>query len=57
MYFTYFHSIVKYGIILGGSSPQNKITLQKRNVRITVGVKSEFMQKSIHEIRDFTSSM
>jgi hypothetical protein len=40
--FAYFHSIMKYGIIFWGNSPNSKMifTLQKRNVRIIVGVKS-----------------
>jgi hypothetical protein len=41
IYFAYFYSIMKYGIILGGNSPNNKIifTLQKNTVRIIAGVK------------------
>jgi hypothetical protein len=42
IYFTYFHSIIKYGIIFGGNSPNSKMvfTLQNRTVRIIAGVKS-----------------
>ena len=38
-YFAYFHSIVSYGIILGGNSSYSKklFTLQKRIIRIMVG--------------------
>jgi len=40
IYFAYFHSIMKYGIIFWGNSPNSKIfTLQKRTVRIIAGVK------------------
>jgi hypothetical protein len=40
--FAYFHSIMKYGIIFGGNSPNSKmmLTLQKRTVTIIAGVKS-----------------
>jgi hypothetical protein len=39
IYFAYFHSIVSYGIILGGNSSHSKkiFTLQKRIIRIMVG--------------------
>jgi hypothetical protein len=42
IYFTYFHSIMKYGIIFWGNSPNSKmiISLWKRTGRIVVGVKS-----------------
>jgi hypothetical protein len=42
IYFACYHSIMKYGIILGGNSPNSKLifTLQKRTVRIIAGVKS-----------------
>jgi hypothetical protein len=42
IYFAYFHSLMKYEIILGGNSPDSKkvFTLQKKIVRIMVGVKS-----------------
>jgi hypothetical protein len=42
IYFAYFHSIMKYGIIFWCNSPNSKMifTLQKRTVRIIVGVKS-----------------
>jgi hypothetical protein len=41
IYFAYFHSIMKYGIIFWGNSSNSKIifTLQKRTVRIIAGVK------------------
>jgi hypothetical protein len=41
IYFDYFHSLVKYGIIWGGNSPHSKkvITLQKKTIRIMVGIK------------------
>jgi hypothetical protein len=41
IYFAYFHSLMKYGIILGGNLSDSKkiFTLQKKIVRITVGVK------------------
>jgi hypothetical protein len=40
--FAYFYSIMKYGLILWGNSPNSKMifTLQKRTVRIIAGVKS-----------------
>jgi IS1 family transposase len=42
IYFVYFHSIMKYGIIFRGNSPNSKLifTFQKRTVRIIAGVKS-----------------
>jgi hypothetical protein len=42
IYFTYFHSVMKYGIVFGVNSPSSTIifTLQKRTVRIIAGVKS-----------------
>jgi hypothetical protein len=42
IYFAYFHSIMKYGIIFGGNSPNSKMIfpLQKGTVRIISGVKS-----------------
>jgi hypothetical protein len=42
IYFTCSHSIMKYGIILWGNSSNSKMipTLQKRTVRIIVGIKS-----------------
>jgi hypothetical protein len=41
MYFAYFHSIMKYGIIFWGnsSSSKNIFTLQKKVIRIIAGVK------------------
>jgi hypothetical protein len=41
IYFAHFHSLTKYGIILGGNSPERKklFTLQKKIVRIMVGIK------------------
>jgi hypothetical protein len=41
IYFAYFHSLIKYGIILGENSPDCKkvFTLQKKIVRIVVGIK------------------
>jgi hypothetical protein len=42
IYFAYFHSIIKYGIIFVGNSPNGRMifTLQKRTIRIIAGVKS-----------------
>jgi hypothetical protein len=42
IYFAYFHSIMKCGIIFWGNSPDRKMifTLQKRTVRIIADVKS-----------------
>jgi hypothetical protein len=39
IYFVYFHSIIKYGIIFGGNSSNSKkiFTLQKKIIRIVVG--------------------
>jgi hypothetical protein len=43
IYFAYFHSLMKYGIILWGNSSGSKkvFTLQKRTVRIIVGAKPQ----------------
>jgi hypothetical protein len=43
IYFAYFHSLVKYGIIfLSNSSDSKKVfTLQKKTVRIIVGIKPQ----------------
>jgi hypothetical protein len=40
VYFVYFHSLMKNGIILGGDSADSKkvFTLQKKTVRIVMGV-------------------
>jgi hypothetical protein len=48
VYFVYFHSLMKNGIILGGNSADSKkvFTLQKKIVRIMMGVKSH------HSCRD-----
>ena len=42
IYFAYFHSLMKYGIIFWGNSSDSKkvFTLQKKIVRIMMGVKS-----------------
>jgi hypothetical protein len=42
IYFAYFHSIMKYGIIFRSNSPNSKMifTLWKRTVRIIAGFKS-----------------
>jgi hypothetical protein len=39
IYFAYFHSIARYGIIFWGNSPNNRkiFTLQKRIIKIMVG--------------------
>jgi hypothetical protein len=39
IYFTYFHSVVKYGIIFWGNSPKSRkiFTLQKKIIRIMTG--------------------
>ena len=52
IYFAYFHSIIKYGIIFWGNSSNNKevFTLQKKVIRIMVGAHSR-----TSKIRDFTS--
>jgi hypothetical protein len=49
IYFAYFHSVMKYGIIFWGNSPNSKIicTLQKRTVRIIAGVKSRNSCKNL----------
>jgi hypothetical protein len=41
IYFAYFHSLMKYGIIFWGTSSDSKkvFTLQKKIVRIILGVK------------------
>jgi hypothetical protein len=72
IYFAYFYSIIKYGIIFGvSSSNSNKIfTLQKKIIRImvgaqprtacrsTVGAQSRTPYRSLFKkIRDFTYSM
>jgi hypothetical protein len=43
MYFAYFHSLMKYGVLFWGNSSDSKkvFTLQKKTVRIMVGVKSQ----------------
>jgi len=45
IYHTYFHSVIKYGIILGGnSSNSGKIfTLQKKIIRIMAGATQNLM--------------
>jgi hypothetical protein len=55
LYFTYFHSIMKYGIIFWGNSSNSKkiFTLQKKIIRIMVGACRSLFKK----IRDFTYSM
>jgi hypothetical protein len=42
IYFVYFHSIMKYGILFRGNSPNSKMifALQKITVKIIAGVKS-----------------
>jgi hypothetical protein len=42
IYFTYFNSLMKYGIILWGNSTDSEkvFTLQKKILRILIGVKS-----------------
>jgi hypothetical protein len=49
LYFAYFHSIMKYRIILGGNSSNRKIvlTLQKKAVRLTAGVKPRIPSRSL----------
>jgi hypothetical protein len=48
IYFAYFHSTVKYGIVFWGNSPNNKIfTLQKRTVKIITGVKSKYSCRNL----------
>jgi hypothetical protein len=48
IYFAYFHSIMKYRIILGGNSPNSKMifTLQK-SVKIVAGVRSRTSCRNI----------
>ena len=59
IYFTYFHCIIKYGIIFwGNSSNSDKIlALQKKIVRIVVGVKPITPCRSLFKKLDFTYSM
>jgi hypothetical protein len=59
IYFAYFHSIMKYGTVFGGNSPNNKIifTFQRRTVTIIADVKSRNSCRNLLEFRDFTSSM
>jgi hypothetical protein len=42
IYFAYFNSVMKYGIIFGSNSADSKkvFTLKKKTVRIMMGVKS-----------------
>jgi hypothetical protein len=42
IYFAYFHTLMKYGLIFGGNSSDSKkvFTLQKKIVRLVMGVKS-----------------
>jgi hypothetical protein len=49
MYFAYFHSIMKYGIIFWGNSSHSKkiLTLQKKIVRLMAGVKSRNSCKNL----------
>jgi mannose/fructose/N-acetylgalactosamine-specific phosphotransferase system component IID len=59
IYFTYFHSIVKYGIILGGNSPNSRkiFTLQKHIIRIMIGAHPRTScRRLFKKIRDFNSS-
>jgi hypothetical protein len=46
--FAHFHSVLKYGIIFGGSAPNSKkiLTLQK-NVRLMAGVKPIILSVSL----------
>jgi hypothetical protein len=49
IYFAYFHSIMKYGIIFGGnsSSSKNVFTLQKKVIRIIAGVKPRHSSRNL----------
>jgi hypothetical protein len=49
IYFAYFHSIMKYGIIFWGNFPNSKmiLILQKRTVRIFASVKSRNSCKNL----------
>jgi hypothetical protein len=54
IYFAFFHSIMRYGIIFGGSSSNSKMifTLQKRLVRIMAGAKPRYSCRSpFYEIK------
>jgi hypothetical protein len=60
IYFAYFHSIMKYGIIFGGnsSSRKNVFTLLKKVIRIIASVKPRNSCRNLFNIlRDLTSSM
>jgi hypothetical protein len=52
VYFAYFHSVMKYGIILWGNSSNSKktFTLQKKAVRLMAGVKSRNSCRSLFKI-------
>ena len=59
IYFSYFHSIASYGIILGGNSSYSKkiFTLEKRIIRIMVGAHLRTScRRLLKKIRDFTIS-
>jgi hypothetical protein len=49
IYFTYFHSIVKHGIICGGNSSNNRkiFTLQKKIIRIMVGAQPRTSSRKV----------
>jgi hypothetical protein len=60
IYFSYFHSIIKYGIILGGNYSNSKklFTLQEKVIRIMVGAQPRTPCRSLFiKLRDFTYSM
>jgi hypothetical protein len=40
VYFAYFHSLMKYGIIFWGNSSDSRKVLQKKTARLMMGVKS-----------------
>jgi hypothetical protein len=59
-YFAYFYSLIKYGIIFWGDSSDSKkvFTLQKKTVRIMVGVKPQHPCRELFKkLQIFTTSM
>jgi hypothetical protein len=51
IYFAYFHSTIKYGIIFWGNSTNSKkvFTLQKKTTRIMVGAHSRVSCRSLFQ--------
>jgi hypothetical protein len=60
MYYAYFHSVTKYGIILGGNSSYSgkNFTLQKKIIRIMAVAQPRTSCRSIfNQLRDPACSM